>query len=168
MQPRLKLGSFALISAVAMGTLLRAACATELPPHMQAVLDEHNSYRAKHCVPALAWSAELAASAQVWAERCNFDHDHQSPHGENLFWGTAGRFSPQSAVESWYEEITAHNFSSPELGEETGHFTQVVWKDSKHIGCGMAACRGNHYWVCRYSPAGNVSGRYRRNVPKPC
>jgi hypothetical protein len=37
----------------------------------------------------------LAVSAQVWANRCDFNHDYQSPHGENLFLGTAGAYSPR-------------------------------------------------------------------------
>ena len=30
-------------------------------------LNAHNEYRAKHGVPPLKWSAELAADAQIWA-----------------------------------------------------------------------------------------------------
>jgi pathogenesis-related protein 1 len=146
----------------------KAAFADPLPSAMQVVLTAHNAYRAKHCVPALTWSTELAASAQQWANRCQFDHDDQNPHGENLFWGTAGAFSPRSAVAAWYEEIDEHNFSAPELGDQTGHFTQVIWRSTKQLGCGMATCRGSHFWVCRYSPPGNVGGQFARNVPKPC
>jgi hypothetical protein len=36
-----------------------------------------------------------------------------------------------------------------------GHFTQVVWKGSKQVGCGVAACGDKTYWVCRYTPTGN-------------
>jgi uncharacterized protein YkwD len=144
------------------------ASAEPLPPAMQAALDAHNAYRAKHCVPGLTWSARLAASAQQWANRCDFNHDEDSPHGENLFWGTAGAYSSQSAVASWYEEIEAHNFDAPEFSEQTGHFTQVIWRSSKQLGCAKVICQGNDFWVCRYSPSGNVSGQFGRNVPKPC
>ena len=60
----------------------------------KTILDAHNSYRAKHCVPSLTWSGDLAASAQQWASRCDFNHDDRSPLGENLFWGTAGLIRP--------------------------------------------------------------------------
>ena len=36
----------------------------------QAILKAHNGYRANHCVPELTWSAQLAAGAQEWANRC--------------------------------------------------------------------------------------------------
>ena len=32
-------------------------------------LKAHNEYRAKHSVPPLKWSAELAADAQKWANQ---------------------------------------------------------------------------------------------------
>src|SRR5687768_1689358 len=39
----------------------------------QEMLDLHNAYRTKHCVPALIWSAQLTASAQEWANGCKRD-----------------------------------------------------------------------------------------------
>ena len=43
----------------------------------------------------------------------------------------------------------------------TGHFTQVVWKDSRQLGCGKQTCtiNGNTgvYWACRHSPLGNFN-----------
>lgn len=47
-------------------------------PSMQAMFDAHNAYRSQHCVPALTWSPELAASSQLWANRCTFEHDLRS------------------------------------------------------------------------------------------
>jgi hypothetical protein len=57
---------------------------------------------------------------------------------------------------------SSNNFALPDFNEQTGHFTQVIWRSSKQLGCGMALCRGNHFWVCRYSPAGNVGGQLGR------
>jgi uncharacterized protein YkwD len=36
----------------------------------QAILNVHNGYHARHCVPNLSWSAKLAADAQQWANDC--------------------------------------------------------------------------------------------------
>jgi uncharacterized protein YkwD len=138
------------------------------PPGMLPVLSAHNLYRAKHCVPPLSWSPALAISSQRWADRCIFDHQEESDDGENLFWGTAGAFSQEQVVESWYEEIAAYSFSAPRVNDETGHFTQIVWRASKRLGCAVARCRGNDFWVCRYAPAGNDEGRMTQNVSKPC
>jgi len=49
----------------------------------------------------------------------------------------------------------------------TGHFTQVVWKGSQQLGCGVASCPaipGGTFYVCRYVPAGNVQGAFPNNV----
>ena len=41
-----------------------------------------------------------------------------------------------------------------------GHYTQVVWKNSKEVGCAMAVCSDkSQVWVCNYSPPGNISGQ---------
>jgi pathogenesis-related protein 1 len=37
-----------------------------------------------------------------------------------------------------------------------GHYTQVVWKDSKEVGCAAYQCDDkSQVWVCQYKPAGN-------------
>jgi hypothetical protein len=51
----------------------------------QAILDKHNSYRAKHQAAALTWSSTLASQAASYGARCNFAHDPYANAGENLF-----------------------------------------------------------------------------------
>ena len=162
------LGTLYVVLCMTLALVVPVAHAEPLFLSCKPSLDAHNGYRAKHCVPPLMWSVQLASSAQQWANRCDFNHDDQTPHGENLFWGTSGAYSPQAAVAAWYEEIAEYKFSAPDFSEQAGHFTQVVWRGSKQLGCGMATCRGNHFWVCRYSPPGNVTGQFSRNVPKTC
>jgi uncharacterized protein YkwD len=160
--------SIVFCTAMVLGTFPLFASAAEPPQGKKTILDAHNAYRTKHCVPALTWSSELAASAQIWANRCKFDHDHDSPHGENLFWGSAGGFSQQAVVASWYEEIEAYDFSRPLVNDGTGHFTQVIWRSSRRLGCAVARCQMSDFWVCRYSPPGNSEGHLSKNVPRTC
>lgn len=54
----------------------------------------------------------------------------------------------------------------------TGHFTQVVWKNSNRIGCASAPVEwenGSRIWVCNYAPAGNIMSNteYKQNVIDP-
>ena len=54
----------------------------------------------------------------------------------------------------------------------TGHFTQVVWKDSNRIGCASVPVEWENdtkVWVCNYAPGGNVmsNSEYRQNVIDP-
>ena len=52
----------------------------------------------------------------------------------------------------------------------TGHFSQVVWKNSKVIGVGKATKKKDgvicEYVVTRYSPAGNIKGEFKDNIAK--
>lgn len=131
-------------------------------------LDEHNVLRAKHCAPELTWNATLAAEAQAWAERCDFAHS-SGPYGENLSAGTSR--TAIEAVDDWYSEIANYNFAAPGTSANTGHFSQLVWRDSTQLGCGMARCSnifpefgGAFFYVCRYQAQGNMAGGYEQNV----
>lgn len=150
-----------------------------------AFLNSHNAYRAKHCVPALTWSAALAAQAQAWVNQCTIDPDDpnhkrfahspggwksQDGYGENLAWGSS--MTPTHAVDLWYAEISAYNFNAPSWNGNVGHFTQVVWRASAQVGCAVATCNGQRLWACQYSPTGNWStkkaGVLAANVPPTC
>lgn len=50
-----------------------------------------------------------------------------------------------------------------------GHFTQVVWKGSAQIGCGIATDKkGTYISACNYAPTGNIIGRFTQNVVPLC
>ncbi|KAG2494949.1 hypothetical protein HYH03_006886 [Edaphochlamys debaryana] len=50
----------------------------------------------------------------------------------------------------------------------TGHFTQVVWRGTTHIGIGAATTSsGSRVYVFHYKPAGNVIGHFPANVQPP-
>lgn len=151
-----------------------------LPADAQAILNAHNGHRAKHCVPNLTWSAQMAADAQAWANACNFAHS--SVGGENLWMGSpSGPHTAKSASDSWYDEIRVYDFNNPrasyvawqsDRSKEVRHFTQLVWRNTTQLGCAKALCGSQDYWVCRYSPVGNFNGQnpgvLETNVPRPC
>lgn len=62
-----------------------------------------------------------------------------------------------------------YDFVAAQAGK-AGHFTQVVWKDSKEFGIGRAAEMHNGllctYIVARYRPAGNFINEFAENVPR--
>jgi pathogenesis-related protein 1 len=138
-----------------------------------AYVAEHDRYRAAHCAPPLEWSDELAASAQKWADtlkkrNCPLEHS-DAPYGENLAAATPGTLSPADVVEMWYREVDEYDFRKPSFSGATGHFTQVVWADSRRLGCGVSACDHLEIFVCQYDPPGNVMGDFERNVqPTGC
>jgi uncharacterized protein YkwD len=138
-----------------------------------ALVAAHNQVRARHCAPPLRWSAPLASSAQRWANTlrdrgCALGHSGGS-HGENLAAATAGMLDAAAVVGMWYDEGKRYSFRSGGFSMKTGHFTQVVWRDTKEVGCGRSECNGLDVWICQYDPPGNVEGQYRENVlPTSC
>jgi uncharacterized protein YkwD len=141
---------------------------------MRAVLEAHNAHRAAHCAPPLAWSPEIATVAQRYADQlqargCDLEHS-RGPYGENLFASSPPGSVQASGVEgAWYEERSQYRFTRPGFAMATGHFTQVVWRETTQLGCGVARCPRLEVWVCNYNPPGNVANRYRENVlPTTC
>lgn len=49
-----------------------------------------------------------------------------------------------------------------------GHFSQMVWKDTKQLGIGLAKGKnGAFYVVANYSPRGNIINRFTSNILPP-
>lgn len=145
-----------------------------LPADMQALLDSHNRVRTQHCAPPLGWSTKLAASAQAWADalrgkNCAFEHS-RTKFGENLAAGSPGALDAEGVTAMWYEEIDQYNFKRPGFSMATGHFTQVVWRQTSLLGCGKSTCsNGMEIWVCQYDPPGNIHSQFPANVsPRGC
>ena len=71
-----------------------------------------------------------------------------------------------------YNEVCnpGYLFYKGDQNKGTGHFTQVVWKESTVLGIGRAESEEGGmkcaYIVGRYQPAGNYMGEYQQNVPK--
>ncbi len=134
-------------------------------------LDYHNKVRADVKVNALEWSEDLAKFAQEWAdhlatEGCNMQHRPHSgewsqKYGENIFWGMGRDYSALDASKSWYSEIKDYTYGKLNGSNwyKTGHYTQMVWKNTTHVGIGIAICSdGAIIIVANYDPPGNYMG----------
>jgi hypothetical protein len=161
-----------------------------LPDHQKSIdlnneqkiwLDTHNRERLSLGAPALAWDDRLAKDAQSWAEELartrRFEHALQkgdeTDQGENLWMGTASRFSPTEMVGSWIEEKKDYKTGPfPQVSKtgkwaDVGHYVQLIWSNTRKLGCAKATAAGNDYLVCRYFPSGNWEGQYAIKPDKP-
>lgn len=119
-------------------------------PDAQAALDLHNAVRARRGAAPLLWSKTLADSAQAVADTCVFAHSNTN-YGENLAIGT--NMDCEYGTQLWVDEESLYdNLSEPGFSSATGHFSQVVWKNSLQVGCGYKVCSRGGYVVCHYYP----------------
>jgi pathogenesis-related protein 1 len=120
--------------------------------------------------PPLVWSSTLSLAALAYAQHLASTHDLKhdpslpSKQGENIFWSSSTT-SPSStliaACNAWIEEVADYHGEviSPQLmNRNVGHYTQVVWPETRKVG--MAKVKGlrGTYIVARYEPRGNVRG----------
>lgn len=167
--------------AAGVATLLVLGPAQAHEVDAAGIVAAHNAWRAEVGVTEpLRYAKDLAASAQAWAnelkrtDRCEMRHSEpKGQYGENLFWASAVRWSDgrvalqpitaQQVVDDWGSERddydAARNRCAP--GKVCGHYTQVVWRDTREVGCARAICEDTQtqVWVCHYRPAGNWVGR---------
>ena len=127
------------------------------------ILAAHNLVRRAVGVPSLTWSVELAAFAQQWANelvaRGKFSHRRNSPYGENLYEITGARTTPGEVVEQWVSESKNYRYGLNTCRGVCGHYTQIVWRDTRRVGCAVAATARSEVWVCNYDPPGNWVGK---------
>jgi len=126
------------------------------------MLAAHNQIRARVDVQPLIWSASLAARAQDWADQLlqqgRFYHRPNSNLGENIFEILGGHVSPAEVVGDWASEAGSYNYRANTCRGLCGHYTQVVWRGTRELGCAVASKHGREVWVCDYNPHGNWIG----------
>jgi len=130
----------------------------------------------------LVWNDELAVIAQRWADQCTFEHDPERSKldrtsvGQNLAifynsrkfsWAEIESSYLAQSVQNWYDEVTKPGFSrwniKPfQFSSGTGHYTQVVWAETREVGCGLVYYFDGSWYttlvVCNYAVAGNMAG----------
>ena len=160
------------VTAICSLTFAGAALAGDDPNRFASeLLEAHNEARTQEDAPRLVWSHELAVEAKKWAEvlaaEGRMRHasiDERKGAGENLWMGSAGRFSASFMVNAFVDERQHFkpgkfpNISRTGNWRDVGHYTQVVWKDTRELGCAVVRNERDDFLVCRYWPAGNIYG----------
>ncbi|MBV9176514.1 MAG: hypothetical protein JO297_05705 [Nitrososphaeraceae archaeon] len=150
------------------------------------ILAIHNRERAAVHVPDLVWSDSLAADARNYLDKMVFENNgvifkSDAPRGVNLLRHASdlvqlgqgenlARLAQLSSHPNMVERLVQDWVSEkPSMGQ---HYTQMVWKTTKEVGCAIATVRGTTesgmgngkipavavYLNCRYSPSGNTGG----------
>jgi len=133
----------------------------------------HNKYRDKHHSPPLTLNKDLCHIAKNYSEKLKENNNKKIEYsfgkykgndiGENIFMCQGKEATPEMAINEWYNEYKNYNFEK-DFQKGTEHFTQIIWKDTKEVGFGIAN-KGNKYFiVANYYPPGNFLGQYKTNV----
>lgn len=145
------------------------------------ILQVHNAERAEIGNPPLSWSESLAADAQSYAQHLatlgRLVHCNEAEagltgaaaaacnaQGENLMSGSPPPVNEVKEVQLMAAE-EKNNIPSGFTGASyllkpaIGHYTQMVWKNTREVGCGSSQTATKWFFVCRYSPYGNIRGQ---------
>lgn len=167
-------------------------------PIAKNIYDLHNEARATAGLEPLRESKQLADFAKKWAEHlkhqesCAIRHPLNSEEEKNRYLpGSLGQniyvghgypddpSSPSNVVSAWYDECKDYKTPTGDIPgnfEAVGHFTQLMWKDAKEVGCARVECPKpmtasdgtivdvkGAVIVCNYDK-GNVSGQFPTQV----
>ncbi|WP_421847645.1 CAP domain-containing protein [Novosphingobium sp.] len=180
--PRIRaLAIVAIAASVAAAPVAAQVTVTPTEAVAARLLAAHNAERERLGLKPLVWSAKLADHAKKWAQTLAvsnmFEHapvGADGGEGENLWYGTKDDYSPEEMIGFFIEENKQFkrgvfpDVSTTGVWEDVGHYTQMVWKDTREVGCTVASNPVRDFLVCRYSPAGNVMGQpvfdYKRSA----
>ncbi|EXB94562.1 hypothetical protein L484_022874 [Morus notabilis] len=128
-------------------------------------LGPQNAVRKALRMRPLVWDPRLEKYARWYADKRRYDcalvHSN-GPYGENIFWGSGEGWTPAQAAEAWVAEQRWYRYWSNSCagGEVCGHYTQIVWRETRKIGCARVTCFGGKgvFMTCNYDPPGNYVG----------
>jgi hypothetical protein len=140
----------------------------------EVVLMMHNEERESLGLSPLAWDDRLAQDAARYARQMastnRFQHSPRAsraiPSGENLWMGPRRLYDYEVMIGAFLDEKRLFrragklpNVSTSGRWEDVGHYTQMIWRGTRKVGCALADGQDYEYLVCRYYPAGNEYGK---------
>ncbi|KAK5132478.1 hypothetical protein LTR08_009024 [Meristemomyces frigidus] len=166
-----------------------SAAASAVPTSYQEItVYHHNIHRSNHSAPDLAWDAGLASTAATIAASCVYAHNVDQDgggYGQNIAAGVESNNISAIITDlfyngevGWYDGLYGATQPNMTDFEHWGHFSQIVWKDTTHVGCATQDCSANglanvgsdvspYFTVCNYKNPGNYANEYGVNVGSP-
>lgn len=143
-----------------------------LDPVSQQLLAAHNRERALVGAPPLQWDPLLARAAISYgptlAAMGRLEHSPRASRPgqrENLWRGSSRAYLPSQMVGSWTAEKRFFRPGVFPAVSTTGnwfdvsHYTQMIWRTTTRVGCGVYRTPQWDYLICRYTPPGNIDGK---------
>jgi hypothetical protein len=157
-------------TTMATTTTLGPGCDSE-PAVFSGITAQHNATRASAIPPPsppldpLCWSNSLSALAQAYADTCSIEPPSNFPPGVDVGVNRdyLGGLDVDSAVHQaepdWASEAATYDYAAMSCTlaniDTCGNYTQIVWRSTQFLGCGVKACGATTMVACYYQPPGN-------------
>ena len=129
--------------------------------------------RASPAIPMMRWANDLQTASQTYSNQCSYQHSGAGGLGENIAaYAPFNASAPVLAAQNWASEQQYYTYATRSCAPNhaCGHYTQMVWRSSVELGCGVTNCSVNSpfgssfpNWtlvVCNYRPPGNYVGQF--------
>eukprot|EP01084_Bolivina_argentea_P029060 53955_1 len=147
--------------------------------------DEYNFQPGSSNMNSLFWDISLESVAMEYAKKCIKGHNTNRNTdiwtyenistfaykptmwlGENWYSTSASIGSTTNPLQpllngiNWFfNEINEYNYSN-KYQKPAAHYTQMIWANTRYVGCGFSSCSFGTLFICNYWPGGNVLGQY--------
>jgi pathogenesis-related protein 1 len=125
------------------------------------LLSAQNTIRTQLKLTNFTWNCQMADYAQEWANRGIFEHRSNNKYGENIYVSSNGDVTLTNVVDKWVTErdFWNNNTGVCKDGKICSHYTQIIWRATRQIGCGInrnVTGKWKVLLVCNYDPPGDV------------
>ena len=134
------------------------------------VLNDINVLRRLHGAGPLIENSGMSLGAQNWANTLmktgKATDDPSSKYGQtNCVIRVKQEVAARECVLSWYRQDQDYDWAMPKIKPNNKRFVQLVWKNSTHVGVGVArGPLGKMFIVAFYDPNGNTAATLTQNV----
>ena len=141
------------------------------------LVDQINLFRRLHQSSDVSPSEDLDKKANAWAQQLAAvgaeKIDPNSKYGQLVCSHHAGSDLAKACAVKWYGAIKFFDWADPKLTVKSSPFTQLVWKNSKSVGVGIAKgagggkrenIGGNYFMVAFFDPAQSDDDSIKDNV----
>ena len=138
----------------------------------------HNELRKKHNAQKLTEKEKLNEMAETTAKEI-IENENKYEYQDNIYNSMyvgeniiiTNSKNAEDIFNLMLKEGKNYDFNSNNFSKETGHFTQMIWKETTDIGFGFWENKNkndaNKYCaVILYYPTGNVLGEFSKNIEK--
>ena len=145
---------------------------------ISAITNHINVYREIHQAPRVEYSSEITDFSKSWADYMatnrKFEHSGNVMYGENIAMIPVNNYYIDyteaiiQSIDMFYDEVKFYDYHNPGFNMSTGHFTQLVWVDTKEVGFSASTSSNGYIYICtNYDPPGNFYEDFEENVKPP-